>query len=143
MDTAFSWLRRAYWNMRTAMDEELARYELTAAHLDVLTALWKEDGLEQRVLQNRLGVTAAALTSNIDKLVAHHYVQRQLNTEDARVKQIFLTERGKAIREQLGSAAWEFDSRLLKDFTPGEAALLKEWLQRMVSNLEEKNTSNS
>ncbi len=69
METAFSWIGRVYWAMRTAMDEELADYGLMATHLDVPTVLWKEDGLEQRELQEQQGVTALALSSIIGGLV--------------------------------------------------------------------------
>ncbi len=137
MDLTFPWLRRAYWISRERVDDELAAYGLTWAQLEVLAQLWRKDGLEQRVLQERLGVAAATLTNMIDGLVEHRYLQRQLSPDDARVKQLFLTERGYALQEELQACARRSQARLLKGFSITEAALLHEWLQRIINNMSE------
>ncbi len=59
-----------------------------------LGALWKEDGLEQRVLHEQLGVTSPTLTGVIDGLVRSGYVERKPHPEDGRVNQLFLTAEG-------------------------------------------------
>ncbi len=52
-----------------------------------LVARWKEDGLEQRILHEQLGVTSPTLTGVIDGLVRSGYVERRPYPEDGRVRQ--------------------------------------------------------
>lgn len=128
------WLRRAYLMMRKALDEEIAGYGLTAVQLDVLMYLWQEDGMEQRTLQEHMGITSATLTGIVDGVVERKLVERHLSPDDARVKQLFLTSAGRALHDRLGSSADEFEQRLLGGFSATEAALLREWLRRMAIN---------
>lgn len=134
------WLRRAHLAMRKALDEGLTEYGLSAAQLDVLGHLWGEDGLEQRELQERLGITSATLTGIVDGLVQRQYVERRLSPDDARVKQLFLLKRGRARRDELRAGAREFRKRGLAGFSPEEEAQLEALLRRVAANYGERTT---
>ncbi len=131
------WLRRAYLMMRKAMDEAVVQYGLTAVQLDVLMYLWHNDGMEQRALQEQMSITSATLTGIVDSMVERGFVARRLSPDDARVKQLFLTEGGRLLHDQLGSAADDFDQRLVKGFSRTEVALLRDWLHRLTNNASE------
>lgn len=118
-----------------ALDEELSKYELTGAQFEILRHLWQQDGLEQRLLQERLGITSATLTGIVDGLVERKQLERRQCPTDARVKQLFLTEQGRALRDEMAAAAARVQERLLSGFSPTEAALLKDWLRRMAANM--------
>jgi len=133
-DSTIFWLRRAYLMMRKALDEEIANYGLTAVQLDILMYLWQEDGMEQRTLQEHMSVTSATLTGIIDGVVERKLVERRLSLDDARVKQLFLTDTGRALHDQLGSSADDFERKILRSFSATEGALLREWLRRLAIN---------
>lgn len=135
LDSPMMWLKRVHLATRRALDEELSKYELTAAQFEILRHLWQQDGLEQRALQERLGVTSATLTGIIDGLVERRQVERRQCPEDARVKQLFLTPQGRALRDEMAAAVARVQERLLAGFSSTEAALLKEWLRRMAANM--------
>jgi DNA-binding MarR family transcriptional regulator len=86
-------------------------------------------------LQERLGITSATLTGIVDGLVERELVERQLSVDDARVKQLFLTERGEALSAELLRTGQGVEARLLDGFSVAEQALLRDWLRRMAHNV--------
>ena len=133
-DNPMFWLRRASLAMRKAVDEELYTHGLTGAQFEVLRQLWERDRRELRSLQERLGITSPTLTGIVDGLVSRGLVQREISTEDARVKELCLTAHGQSLNEQICEAIEQAHLRLLAGFSPAEATLLKDWLQRIVAN---------
>ncbi|HJZ49572.1 MAG TPA: MarR family transcriptional regulator [Roseiflexaceae bacterium] len=133
-DNPMFWLRRASLAMRKAVDDELHAHGLTGAQFEVLRQLWEHDRLELRSLQERLGITSPTLTGIVDGLVGRGLVERHLSLEDARVKQLCLTSPGRSLNDQICVAIERAHARLLAGFSPAEASLLKDWLQRIVAN---------
>jgi DNA-binding MarR family transcriptional regulator len=135
LDSPVFWLRRVYLATRKALDEVMLAHDLTGAQFEVLRHLWQEDGLEQRVLQERLGLTSPTLTGIVDGLAKQRHVERRVSAEDARVKQLFLTEQGRAIGDMIGDCFGQVHERLLAGFSTSEIALLSDWLRRMGQNM--------
>jgi DNA-binding MarR family transcriptional regulator len=133
-DNPMFWLRRASLAMRKVVDDQLHIHGLTGAQFEVLRQLWEHDRLELRALQERLGITSPTLTGIVDGLVGRGLVERHISIEDARVKQLCLTAQGQSKNEQICEAIEQAHARLLAGFSPSEAMLLKDWLQRIVAN---------
>jgi DNA-binding MarR family transcriptional regulator len=136
-DSLVFWLKKAYLAIRKEYDEELAKHELTYPQWEVMRMLCSQDGLEQRMIQQRLGIQSATLTGIVDGLVDNGMVERRLSPEDARVKQLHLTEEGQKIQQLGPEVLSRIDDRLSKNFSPAELALLKDWLRRVIQNIEE------
>jgi MarR family transcriptional regulator for hemolysin len=128
-------LKRVQLAIRRAFDEELASHGVTGPQAEILRHVSRQDGLEQRTLQERLGVTSATLSGILDGLVERELIERRLSPEDARVKQLFLTPGGTAVSERLCAAVGAVEARLLYGFSPAEQALLQDWLRRLAHNL--------
>lgn len=135
MEQPIFWLKRAYLSSRKYLDEYLQGYGLTAAQLDVLMYLWHDDGMEHRELMERLGVSSPSLTSVIDVMVERGYVERRMSSDDARVKQIFLTARGWELSSELGESATRFNVQMLEGFSSTEALLFVDWLKKVARNM--------
>jgi DNA-binding MarR family transcriptional regulator len=129
------WLKRAYLSTRKHLDESLQKDGLTAAQLEVMMYLWEEDGMEHRVLQEHLGVSSPTLTSIVDVLVQKGYVERRINPNDSRVKQLFLTEKGQSLSQERQPSGQHFIHEMMAGFSAGEATLFIEWLQRVAKNM--------
>lgn len=136
MNGILPWLKRAYFAGKKAFDEALAAYGLTATQLEVLRLVWQDEGVEQRILQERLGIASPTLTGIVDRLVDRQMLVRNSSEEDARVKLLFLTDQGRAIHTELVAIHQHAHARLLKGFSSAEIALLEQWLQRMTANIE-------
>lgn len=128
-------LKRLHLGTRRAFDEAFAAYGLTGPQVEILRQVWQCEGLEQRVLQERLGVTSATLTGIIDGLVERELAERRLSPDDARVKQLFLTPQGQAVGAELAGIMSTVETRLVQGFSAAEQALMRDWLSRMVQNL--------
>ena len=135
-EEVISWLKRAYFAGRKAFDEALAEHDLTATQLELLRHVWLQEGIEQRTLQDRLGIASPTLTGIVDRLVERRMLERRPSPEDARVKQLYLTEQGQALHGELILIHERVQARLLHGFSPAEAALLRQWLQRVVENVD-------
>lgn len=55
-----------------------------------------EDGVRQKDIADRIGIKAAALSEQIDRLETDRYLERKANPEDKRSTLIVLTEKGRA-----------------------------------------------
>lgn len=142
MQTPIFWLKRAYLATRKALDEELAPYGLTAAQYDVLMMLWKNDGQEQRAIQECLGISAATLTGLVDALVNSGFIERRIHLDDARVKRLYLSQTGRDLEHESTTVGQPFKQRFLDGFSPTEAALLGDWLQRLAQNMGDVSKDN-
>lgn len=136
-------IKRLHLGTRRAFDEALTTYGVTGPQAEILRHVWQCAGLEQRILQERLGITAATLTGIVDGLVERELIERRLSPEDARVKQLFLTTQGHAVGAELASVMQEIERRMVAGFSAAEQALLRDWLQRMVHNLGTCHTTES
>jgi DNA-binding MarR family transcriptional regulator len=134
-ETIFA-LKRAYQATRNAIDVGLAKYDLNWAQLDILLLLYEHHVQAQRELQIALGITSATLTRTVNGLVKRGFIQRQLNGEDGRVKNLQLSEKAHALLHQLQSNE---DVLLRQTFLAGlstsEVVLITECLKRIAQNM--------
>jgi len=129
-------IKRLHLSLRRVYDEAFAAHKITGPQANVMRHIWQQDGIELRTVQERLGITSATLTGIVDGLVERELVDRRPSMEDARVKQLFLTERGRLVSDELGTILPRLEHRLLEGFSPSEQALLRDWLERMAGNAE-------
>jgi len=135
LDSPIFWLRRAALALRKAHEEEMRAHDLSGAQFEVLRHLWEQDGLAQRQLQDRLGVSSPTLTGIVDGLSARGLLERRQCPADARVKLLFLMPAGRALESQVEAAMARVQARLLAGFSASEAALMHDWLRRIAHNL--------
>ncbi len=93
----------------------------------MLAQLWREEGLTQSQLAERLGVSAPAVTKVARTLERSGFVRREPDESDARVMRVSLTERGRAMREPLTAAWYAVEADMLAKLSPGQ----REGLQRL------------
>lgn len=130
-----SLVKLVHLSLRRAYDEAFAKHGLTGPQANLMRFVWQQSGIELRTIQEQLNVTSATLTGIVDGLVERGLVERRLSPDDARVKQLFLTERGRVVSDELGGIIFQVEEQLVRGFSASEQALLHEWLQRMADNL--------
>jgi len=75
--------------------------DVTAEQWMILLLLWKEDGRSPYQIAEVIGKDRAAITRLVDGLEKRNLVVRIRDKNDSRQKQIYLTPKGKAIKEDL------------------------------------------
>lgn len=74
---------------------------ITFEMLEVMSVLWKKDGVNQQEIADRTLRDKSSMTYLIDNLVKRKMVNRVEDENDRRNKLIFLTDESKALKENL------------------------------------------
>ncbi|HBM29450.1 MarR family transcriptional regulator [Halomonas sp. CnH100-B] len=73
---------------------------LTYPQYLAMLVLWQEDGITVGSLSKRLLTDPGSLTPLLKRLEADQLLRRQRSVQDERVVELFLTDKGHALREQ-------------------------------------------
>ncbi|MFF9640332.1 MarR family winged helix-turn-helix transcriptional regulator [Kitasatospora aureofaciens] len=140
VETIVQTLNRVSRRMGVAYDRQLTVLGITSAEWEVLKAL-VVSGSPYRLgpgdLAKRLGLTPAAMTHRIDRMVTEDLVTRERD-ESNRVRVIIeLTENGRDKWLESMRMAAVFEEELLQDISGEERAALSGLLARMLRRIEE------
>lgn len=101
---------------------------------NILMALGKEDGLSQKQLAERLGISAPSVTEFVNKLVSKGLVTKTRSTTDKRIFKINLTAAGRQTQSQVTNAdisEWDL-------LTPDQQQVFGHLLDLLITGLQEK-----
>ncbi|UFJ40318.1 MarR family transcriptional regulator [Brevibacillus humidisoli] len=130
------WLKRAYLVMRRQLEGELRQLGLTHPQWAALGQLYYRPGMTHSQLEDALMIEAPSVTSLINGMEKKGWVKRRQHPEDARIKQIFITEAGKKVIEpalRLGEAGEE---QLRQVIPAEELEQVKKTLRKIVQLYE-------
>ncbi|WP_441246317.1 MarR family winged helix-turn-helix transcriptional regulator [Kitasatospora sp. McL0602] len=140
VETIVSTLSRVARRMGVAYSRQLTVLGITSAEWEVLKALVVAGNpyrLGPGDLAKRLGLTPAAMTHRIDRMVTEGLVTRERD-ENNRVRVIIeLTEEGRDKWLESMRMAAVFEEELLQDVTPQERPALSQLLGRMLQRIEQ------
>jgi MarR family transcriptional regulator for hemolysin len=95
-------------------------------------------GASQRQLASILGIEGPTLTHHLDRLAAEGLIERVRNGSDRRISYVELTPPGRAHLDRVETYAEVQDKELRSLFTPEEAAMLAEFLNRIRDHILEE-----
>lgn len=131
------WIKIINRNMVNIHNHKLGKYGFTSSQLSVLSQLWKQNGLTQKEIAEKLQIKPPSLTGLLDILEAKGCLIRSEDKVDARIKRIYLTKEGQELRLKSLEIVDEMEELLCKGFTKEEKLLLLSWLKKLYNNLEE------
>ena len=105
----------------------------------VLMELWKQDGLRQIDIAERLNLSAPTINKMLKGLIDVNLVTRARLEDDARSTRIYLTSAGKAIREQIEEQWLELEESCLTGLTETERLVLSDLLGKLRSTYTGRN----
>jgi DNA-binding MarR family transcriptional regulator len=108
---------------------------ITPEQFSVLSHLWQKDGLQQTELALCINRNRANVTRIIDILEREGIVERKDDTKDRRVFRIFLTEKGKSLRDVTAKCAEQSIMDSLKGLTNEEIETCRKVLLKIKSNV--------
>lgn len=112
---------------------------LTGPQLLVMQSIGKVPGIMVRQIADNINLSAATVTSILDRLEARELVQRIRSTEDKRRVGVFLTDKG---QELLNDAPMPFQEHFLNRFASladWEQSLMIASVQRLASMMDAEN----
>lgn len=100
-----------------------------------LRVLWERDGLTQRELSQRVGMMEPTTVTAVSSMERRGFVQRVRNPHDRRKVNIFLTDRGRALRDVLLPCAAELEETALRGIPPEDAERCVALLLQVMENI--------
>ena len=100
-----------------------------------LRALWEEDGLTQRELSHRVGMMEPTTVTALNGMERRGLVERVRNVRDRRKMNIYLTDKGRALRDTLMPAELDINRLAISGLADDEVARFDGCLRTILSNL--------
>ena len=117
---------------RNLLEKSVTEVGLHSGQVFVMMELWKKDGQRQVDLAEKLNLAPPTVNKILGGLLEADFVRRAKYEDDARSTRIFLTERGKDVKEALEEKWADLEMQTVEGMTQTEALILKQLLQKML-----------
>ncbi len=115
---------------------QLEPYGVSIPQMFVLTCLYDENGITLKEIGNRTLIDSSSMTVLVDKLESDKLVERQLDPEDRRAIRVYITDKGKAIAEELVKIGTRFNSELYDMLGEGNQKEFTHGIKNLLNGLE-------
>lgn len=120
---------------RKIYSNELRELGLYIGQQLALNHLWKQDGITQSELKDKIGSEASTVSNMLKKLEQDNIILRKNEDKDSRICRVYLTKKGKELKEPISEIWRKHEQTLLHDILPEERLLLRRVLKQMSDNL--------
>src|ERR1700726_2183941 len=128
-------LRMICQAQRNQMSDALAEIGLYAGQEMFLWHLWREEGLTQSQLVERMCVQPPTVSKMLDRLEKAGLVERRPDAENSHLSRVYLTEQGN-IQKLAVRAIWtDIEQRLTRRLSVEERIVLRRLLLQVHENL--------
>lgn len=112
---------------------------LTSPQLFALNYLLKHQDQEicQRDIEHNFDLSHATVSGLISRLVNKGFVECEISAVDKRYKRIIITEKAKQCDTEMRLYIQNYEDQLTKGFSEDEKKLLRNFLLRMLENMNE------
>ena len=133
-----AWLEvvKAYQACYAALSREFKPLDLSVAQHDMLVAIYNADGVNQQHLAEKLLVVKSNVTALLSRLETRGLVLREVDTQDARAKQVYLTPEGRALVEKSLERQRVVLEQMVSALDVDEIEMLEATMRRVRGRLE-------
>ena len=138
LDNALAfWIHRVYQATRNASFEVLRAEgeDVTPEQWIVLVRLWEQDGRTQTELGESTYRDRPTMSRILAGMERRGLVKRKTDPDHARIWRVYLTARGRALREELVPRARQIVERSLRGIPARDLEITRTTLRRMFDNL--------
>jgi DNA-binding MarR family transcriptional regulator len=101
----------------------------------MLRVLWDQEGLTHTELSRQLQVQPATITKMLQRMEKAGFVVRRHDPDDQRVSRVYLTQSGRAVRDDVQQVWRRLEEEAFAGFTEEEGVLLRQFFLRIRANL--------
>jgi DNA-binding MarR family transcriptional regulator len=101
----------------------------------MLRVLWDQEGLTHTELSRQLQVQPATITKMLQRMEKAGFVVRRHDPDDQRVSRVYLTQAGRAVRDDVQQVWRRLEEEAFAGFTEEESVLLRQFFLRIRANL--------
>src|SRR5688500_18185856 len=102
---------------RNLLEKSVQEIGLHSGQVFVLFELWKKDGQRQVDLAEKLNLAAPTVNKILGGMLGVHLVTRERYEDDARSTRIYLTDKGRAVRNALEEKWTDIEEQTLMGLT--------------------------
>lgn len=128
-------VRDLHRSFARALQRRISSHGVSMGQWFFLRVLWERDGLTQRELSQRVGMMEPTTVTAVSSMERRGFVQRVRNPHDRRKVNIFLTDRGRALRDVLLPCAAELEETALRGVDPADAQRAITVLLKVMENI--------
>lgn len=125
-------VNRVARSMANQLAERMRSAGIGIGQWAVLLFLFARDGLSQAELSRDVAIEPPTMVRTIDRLVRDGLVTRVADPADGRVSRIYLTDRGRSLRDELVPMAVAVNEATLARLTDKEGKTLRRILTKLV-----------
>lgn len=122
---------------------QLNGFGLHPGQIPVLWHLFREEGLSQKEIANRVKVKPPTVNVSLQRLEKMECIYRKQDTKDQRVSRIYLTEKGRDLSKRIERVIQNNEIQMTRNFTEVEICLLGRFLKQLIENIESMETIES
>lgn len=116
------------------------KYSVTNNQMHMLFYLLKNQDkqINQRDIEKEFELTNPTVTGILNRLENNGFIKRSVNKNDARYKNIVLTQKTIDIEKELEKHKIQMEEKIFKDLTEEEIETISILLEKILKNLEEE-----
>ncbi|GAB6181251.1 MarR family transcriptional regulator [Desulfotomaculum defluvii] len=129
-------LNRTNTRMKNNLLHHFKDYNVTPEQWAVLNRLWQREGISPKELAELTSKDQPTTVRILAKLEKKGFITREVNPEDNRAYQIFLTSEGRDLKDKLFPLAFEALNESIKGLDKEQIEVVKEVLNKIFENLD-------
>lgn len=128
-------VRKVTREFYTSLDRRLQPYGVNHGFWAYLRELWNEEGISQRLLSDRVGLTGPTTNSVIKRMVTLGLIELRPIVEGKPRCVVYLTPKGHALRDTLEPLAKEVNDIAVQEIDAEDIDRIRCYLLKIYSNL--------
>lgn len=124
-----------------SLQNRLAEHKVSFGHWTFLRILWVQEGLTQRELSEEAGVMEPTTFTALKAMEANGLVERRHMNGNKRKLHVFLTDKGRQLRDVLTPLAENVNHVSLQGVSEADQKITRNTLLAMIDNLARDNTN--
>jgi DNA-binding MarR family transcriptional regulator len=121
--------------LRRRFERESRDIPMTPAQLRIIARLSRREGLGQAALAGLLDIEPMTLSRHVDRMEASGLVERRPDPSDRRARQLFTTEKSRALLQPMREKAEAIYEQVQAGMSAAERATLIAALETIIANL--------
>ncbi|MFB5676366.1 MarR family winged helix-turn-helix transcriptional regulator [Paenibacillus terreus] len=129
-------LSRTYLSFRKRATRLIAEYDVTPEQYAILNELSKADSISQKKLAEILVRDQTTVGKIVDKLMRKELVTRTVDPEDRRAVQLYLTDKGRQLHDELFPLMIGYQKEITAGITQEELAVFYKVFNRIYEQVK-------
>lgn len=131
-------LRRAYLAMHRKVNACFTEFGLSADSFTILFILDEHGAMPQKEVAERIFSDANTVSAMLQRLESSSYITRKRAVHDGRVRLVAITEKGRAVKNEMWEKSQSIRDELTDLFQPNEKKDIVDYLSRITKEMNEE-----